>query len=72
MMGEHREEQDQVDFKMNIVGRSKDCVSRPLKESIRLRNKPQHLLLNSKSKFYGSVIKKKVYEELKKQNKLYQ
>ena len=62
VMGEHREKQDQVDFGMNIVGRFKDCVSRELKESIRLRNKPQYLLLTSKSKFYSPLTKRKVYK----------
>ena len=32
VMVEHRKEQDQVDFKINIVGRFKDCVSSQLAE----------------------------------------
>ena len=56
VMAEHRDELDKVDFKMNIIGRFKDFVSRQLKESIRLRIKLQLLLLNSKSEYYGPSL----------------
>ena len=64
VMGEYsRNELDQVDFEMNIIGRFKDCVSSQLEESIRLRKMLQYLLLTSKSQFYSPLIKRKVYEE---------
>ena len=58
---DHREEEEKVDFKMQVTGRFKDCLSRQISEGLAIRNKPQETLLNSKSEFYGPSVKQKIY-----------
>ena len=58
----HKGEEQEVSFKMKVVGRFNSALARQIEESLRLRNKDQSTLLNSKSEFYGPVIKRKVYE----------
>ena len=62
VMNDHRNEEDDVEFEMKIVGRFTSALNRQVDESIRIRNKPPSSLLNSKSEFYGPCIKRKVYE----------
>ena len=62
VMAEHKTEEEQVKFEMKIVGKFKDCTNRQVEESLRIRHKKPELLLNSKSEFYGPVIKRKIYE----------
>ena len=65
-MSWHRKEGGLVGFEMNIVSGFKDCISRQIiEEIIRLRSKPQHLLMNPKWKFFGPVIKRKLHDEYK-------
>ena len=64
VLSEHRDEKEIVDFGMKIVGKFSGAMPRIIEESIRIRNKPPHLLLNSKSEFHGPVIKRKVYENV--------
>ena len=62
VIAEHRDEQEEADFQMNIVGCFVQPLNRQVEESLRIRNaNPKHLL-NSKSEFYGPCIKRKVYE----------
>ena len=66
VMAEHRKEGGLIGFEMNIVSGFKDCISRQIIEQIiRLRSKPQHLLMNPKWKFFGPVIKRKLHDEYK-------
>ena len=58
----HPKEEENVSFEMKIVGKFSSSMNRILDESVRIRNKPQHLLMNSKSEFHGPCIKRKVYE----------
>ena len=62
VMHSHKDEQSDVQFDMKIVGKFNNCLSRQIDESIRIRNQDPATLLNSKSEFYGPVIKRKVYE----------
>ena len=59
----HKEEQSDVKFEMNVVGKFVSCLSRQIEESIRIRSKPPSLLLNSKSEYHGPCIKRKVLEK---------
>ena len=49
VMNTHANEQSDVKFEMKVVGKFTNCLSRQIKESIRIRSKPASLLLNSKS-----------------------
>ena len=62
VLKDHESEQNNVDFQMKIVGTFNDCLSRQINESIRIRNKDQKLLLNSKAEFHGPCIKRKILE----------
>ena len=64
VLKEHAEEESEVDFDMKIVGKFTGAMTRIIEESIRIRNKPAHLLLNSKLEFHGPVIKRKVFENM--------
>ena len=62
VISDHKNEQDDVKFEMNIVGRFNSAINRQINESIRIRNEHSSVLLNSKSEFYGPCIKRKVLE----------
>ena len=62
VQNEHSHEEEMVDFSMKIVGKFTGAMNRIIEESVRIRNKPAHLLLNSKAEFHGPVVKRKVYE----------
>ena len=62
ILNKHEDEKDDVKFRTKIVGKFKSCTNRQIEESIRIRNKHPSLLMNSKSEFYGPVIKRKVFE----------
>ena len=62
VLGEHKHEQSDVKFEMNIVGRFNNSLSRQINESTRIRNTHPSALLNSKSEFYGPCIKRKILE----------
>ena len=63
VMNAHDREQSDVEFEMKVVGKFNNCLSRQIEESIRIRNKPTDLLLNSKSEYHGPCIKRKVFEK---------
>ena len=60
---DHREEEEKVDFEMQVMGRFKYCLFRQISEGLAIRNKPQGSLLNSKSEFYGPSNKQKIYAD---------
>ena len=62
ILNDHKEEENSVKFEMKIVGKFKSSLNRQIDESLRIRNKPPGLILNSKSEFYGPVVKRKVFE----------
>ena len=62
VMAEHKYEQEETNFQMNIVGCFTQPLNRLVDESLRIRNTNPSNLLNSKSEFYGPVIKRKIYE----------
>ena len=62
VMSDHREEEGDVKFQMNILGKFTSAMNRQIEESIRIRNNPPSTLLNSKTEFYGPCIKRKVFE----------
>ena len=62
VISEHIDEQEDTDFKMNIVGCFVQPLSRLIDEGWRIQNSNPKHLLNSKSEFYGPSIKRKTYE----------
>ena len=63
---EHKEEEDEVEFEMKVVGRFKSAITRQIDESVRIQNKKPCTLLNSKSEFHGPAVKRKVLERQKR------
>ena len=62
ILSDHREEKQQVQFQMKVVGRFKTAISRQIDEGVRIQNKNSKFLLNSKTEFYGPAIKRKILE----------
>ena len=52
-----------VDFEMKVVKKFRNPLNRQIEESIRIRNKPQDQIMNSKSEFHGPCIKRKILEK---------
>ena len=63
VLSEHKSEESKTSFEMKIVGKFSSALSRQIEESIRLRDKNPLYLMNSKSEFYGPVIKQKIYDK---------
>ena len=59
---EHKDEEDQVNFKMKITGRFKKPMIRQLDGAIRIQRRDPKTLLNSKKEFYGPAIQRKILE----------
>ena len=59
---DHKDEEESVSFKMKILGKFKDPLSRQIRESLEIKNREPASLLNSKSEFYGPCVKRKVYD----------
>ena len=68
IVSEHKEEEESVKFEMKITGRFKDAMSRQIVESHRINNRNTKSLLNSKNKFHGPVVRRKMLENVKKQS----
>ena len=66
MRTEHKNEEDKVEFEMKVVGRFKTAMNRQIDESVRIQRKNKTNLLNSKSEYYGPVIRRRVLEERKR------
>ena len=58
----HKDEENQVRFKMKITGRFKKPMIRQLDKAIRIQNKDPKTLLNSKKEYYGPAIQRKILE----------
>ena len=63
VLSEHKYEETKTSFELKIVGKFSSALSRQIEESIRLRDKDPSYLMNSKSEFYGPVIKRKIYDK---------
>ena len=63
---EHENEEEKVHFQMKVVGRFKAAMNRQIDESVRIQRKNKTTLLNSKSEYYGPVVKRKVLEGRKR------
>ena len=59
---EHKNVEDQVIFRMDVVRRFKHPVNRQIDEGIRIQRKHPEILLNSKTEFHGPVVQRKVIE----------
>ena len=59
---EHKNEETQVQFRMEVVGRFKHPMNRQIDEGIRIQRKHPDTLLNSKAEFHGPVVRRKVIE----------
>ena len=63
---EHANEEEKVEFQMRVVGRFKTAMNRQIDESVRIQRKNKKTLLNSKSEYFGPVIRRKVLEGRKR------
>ena len=63
VLSQHENEKDIVDFEMKVVKKFRNPLNRQIEESIRIRNKPQDQIMNSKSEFHGPCIKRKILEK---------
>ena len=59
---EHKNEEDQVRFRMDVVRRFKHPMNRQIDEAIRIQRKHPEILLNSKTEFHRPVVQRKVIE----------
>ena len=50
----HKEEHYQPDFRFKVIGKYKDCLTRQLKEAVRISHRPGNL--NSKGEWGASII----------------
>ena len=60
---EHKDEQKDVKFEMNITGKFNSALARQIHEARNIRNENPANLMNSKSEFYRPCIKRKVYSD---------
>ena len=60
---DHKEEQNKVEFEMELTGTFRKVTSRLINEGVRIKNRDRNSLLNSKSAFYGPAVKRKTYEK---------
>ena len=58
---DHQEEASLPAFRFRVLGKYKDCLTRQLKEAIRVQNRPDNL--NSKGEFGGVTIPRLVVEK---------
>ena len=58
---DHQEEANLPAFRFRVLGKYKDCLTRQLKEAIRVQNRPDNL--NSKGEFGGVTIPRLVVEK---------
>ena len=65
---EHPEE-DNIEFKMEIIGLFKDALTRQANEAVRIKNCEKSEILNSKSQFNHPPITRIVVDRKKKNNK---
>ena len=69
VLDEHKEEEDLVEFEMVKTGSFKTAVSRQINEGIRIKNRDNKTLLNSKAEFHGPSVGRKVIDDTYKCNK---
>ena len=61
-MTEHETEEKYVEFEMNIVGIFKNPLSRIVNEGVRIKQRKDEELLNSKTEYHGPIVRRKVIE----------
>ena len=64
---QHHEDQDPPQFSFSIIGSYKDCMSRQVKEAVRIQNRPNSL--NSKGEYGGGTITRLTVEKNKFEKK---
>ena len=62
IMTEHETEEKYVEFEMNIVGIFKNPLSRIVNEGVRIKQRKDEELLNSKTEYHGPIVRRKVIE----------
>ena len=56
---QYHEEPDEVNFEMKLAGIFKTPLARITNEGVRIKNREEHELMNSKKEFFGPSVKRK-------------